>query len=70
MNNFKPGDMVYIVRSGMRDYINRQVAVHGPGSKPNSWDVEAVGGWTFPHGKSRADVQDAYLSQTRKRDGA
>lgn len=64
MNQFNPGDRVYIVRSGMPEYINRMVTVLAPVSADGRWSVEAGEGWAFPNGLTVIEVNDSYLNAT------
>ena len=66
MSQYAKGDTLYVVRSGMRELINRQVLVIGPGRTEQMVEVESIGGWTFPHGLTSANVAEANLSYSPK----
>lgn len=66
MSQYSKGDTLYVIRSGMPDLINRQVLVIGPGRTDQMAEVECIGGWTFPHGLTRANVAEANLSYSPK----
>ena len=66
MPQLPKGDVLYVIRTGMPDLINRQVRIVGPGRTDQMVEVECFGDWTFPHGLTRANVAMANLSYTPK----